>query len=591
MTSAVAISPANRWDGIDGNWSSFNVGIGQPAQRIRALVSFKAYQTWAVVPEGCASAADVGSCQQARGGVYDSSKSSSYRSVGIFELGVDDALGYTGNAEFGYDAVALPSAVKVANTTVAGYALDNFYQGMIGLNPKPTNFTSKDQSPSFMTLLKRQGSIASLSAAYTAGAHYRSGGEYAALTLGGYDAAQAVANNVSFSLTDGEVVVGIQNITTPSVISDSPHATELLPDPMTAVLDPTVPHLWLPREACQAFEIVFGIVHDQVTDLYLVNTTQHAKLSRQNPNITFTLSPGLQSGPTVDVVLPYAAFDLTAGAGYRDLTNDTLYFPLRRANDSTQYTLGRTFFQEAYVSVNWEAQQFNVSQRNWNQNVPSQLVTIPPGDHVPINITGQAHTPHGLSKGAIAGIVIGVLAALAIPILSLLCLRRRRNRRRRAREAAQRKASKEASIAKETEYEQSEDGLVFPKAELDGAFTEPGTPVTACMTPVTPYAPSSIGNRGHWCRSSDAESPRTPTVGEGTYSSSTTVTNPFTPTVSEADGKERHIYEMPGDMPDIWEKDGKSLSEKEAMQFREMKYNGVPEPRRAFSFEGKPGEK
>jgi len=45
--------------------------------------------------------------------------------------------------------------------------------------------------------------------------------------------------------------------------------------------------------------------------------------------------------------------------------------------------------------------------------------------------------------------------------------------------------------------------------------------------------------------------------------------------VHEADGKEREIYEMPGDMPVLAEAGGRQLSEKESMVVRERIYNGV----------------
>jgi hypothetical protein len=46
-------------------------------------------------------------------------------------------------------------------------------------------------------------------------------------------------------------------------------------------------------------------------------------------------------------------------------------------------------------------------------------------------------------------------------------------------------------------------------------------------------------------------------------------------TVNEADGAERQIYEMSGDMPVLQEAGGRQLSEKESMVVRERIYNGV----------------
>lgn len=67
-----------------------------------------------------------------------------------------------------------------------------------------------------------------------------------------------------------------------------------------------------------------------------------------NPNITFTIGDSVNRGPTVEIALPYASFDLQAAPPAA--AQGSRFFPLRRAANKTQYTLGRTFFQEAYVN-------------------------------------------------------------------------------------------------------------------------------------------------------------------------------------------------------------------------------------------------
>jgi len=54
------------------------------------------------------------------------------------------------------------------------------------------------------------------------------------------------------------------------------------------------------------------------------------------------------------IVLFYAAFDLQAT--YLIYNNSTRYFPIRCA--ANEYTLGRTFLQEAYVIANYEHSNF-----------------------------------------------------------------------------------------------------------------------------------------------------------------------------------------------------------------------------------------
>jgi hypothetical protein len=53
--------------------------------------------------------------------------------------------------------------------------LTQVFSGIFGLNPQPVNFTSLGNfsSPSFLTTLKDEGTIPSLSWSYTAGAKYR----------------------------------------------------------------------------------------------------------------------------------------------------------------------------------------------------------------------------------------------------------------------------------------------------------------------------------------------------------------------------------------------------------------------------------
>lgn len=113
--------------------------------------------------------------------------------------------------------------------------------------------------------------------------------------------------------------------------------------------------------------------------------------------------------------------------------NTTNYFPLKRAANESQYVLGRTFFQEAYVIADFERNNFSVSQVRFETGARSSLQDItPPGQPTPM--------PKPKSKsptGAIVGAVVGVVAALAIAALIAWCLIRRRKRRRNATKAAE----------------------------------------------------------------------------------------------------------------------------------------------------------
>ena len=79
-----------------------------------------------------------------------------------------------------------------------------------------------------------------------------------------------------------------------------------------------------------------------------VDDDQHESLMAEDTDFTFVLANNETGGPTVDIHLPYSSFDLAMDyplvacniSGIR-------YFPLKRAANSSQYTLGRAFLQEA----------------------------------------------------------------------------------------------------------------------------------------------------------------------------------------------------------------------------------------------------
>ena len=175
-------------------------------------------------------------------------------------------------------------------------------------------------------------------------------GFFGSLIFGGYDLSRQVPNNVTFNLAPDisrDLVVGLQSIHSTNVDGSQ---LSLLPNPILTFIDSTFPWIYLPVEACQEFERAFDLTWNDTELLYPVNDTLHETLIARNANFTFQIANTLTGGPTVDIVLPYASFDLLASyplvAG-----NATSYFPLQRATNSSQYTLGRTFLQEAYVSL------------------------------------------------------------------------------------------------------------------------------------------------------------------------------------------------------------------------------------------------
>lgn len=420
------------------------VRVGTPSQDFRIFPSTVGQETLIPVPEGCIESdpSDCGSLRGvmpfdgAQGTGFLTNDSSTWISINIDTTNIEDDLGYDVNALYGFDTVGLEvensDGLNQTHQVVGGIAAKDFYLGVFGLGPKPSNFSNfDDPQPSFMANLVNSKQIPSMSYGYTAGASYRYDKVLGSLTLGGYDSSRFTPSNVTFPFgpDDSNVLaVGIQSILGMSTLSGT---VNLLSTAQFSTIDSTLPYIWLPESDCNAFATAFGLTYDNTTDLYLVNSTIHTKLLSLNPTLTFILGPSLSTGnSTQNIVLPYAAFDLLASSPF--YLTPTRYFPLRRAANSTQYVLGRTFLQEAYITVDYTRSNFSVAQAIFSNPMPEEqiIAILPPSSSNGTSINGTtsilpAH--HHISAGDIAAIVISATSFLLLILaLTLYLLRRRR---------------------------------------------------------------------------------------------------------------------------------------------------------------------
>ena len=229
-------------------------------------------------------------------------------------------------------------------------------------------------------------------------------------------------------------MVGVQSI---SSTETNGKTSELLTSGILAFIDSTLPYIYLPIDVCEQFENALGLTWDPVTELYLISSSLHSSLVARGLNFTFTLGNSEAGGNTVQIVLPYAAFDLTATP---TLTNKTSsYFPLRRGND-TQYTLGRTFLQEAYLTVDYQRGNFSVSQCVFVDGAAPDIQIIHPIGYVapnngtigPNGTVGPDGSPLSSSSsssfptGAVAGVVVTVIVLAVIVLILVLAYRQRK---------------------------------------------------------------------------------------------------------------------------------------------------------------------
>ncbi|KAF2004219.1 acid protease [Amniculicola lignicola CBS 123094] len=446
------------WDGNDGAWSSFAIQVGQKPQEVRVLPSTGATSTWVVYAEGCPSDAPT-DCGESRGKFFNMNNSLTWVPNSIFELGIEANLDYSVFGDFGFDTVTLgfggSGGPSVEHAIVAGIADTSFsWLGVLGLNPRPTNFSTFPNNPqvSFVQALKNQKSIPSVSWSYTAGAQYRLNKVFGSLIFGGYDTSRflipkSTSPNLTFPFyTDisRDLLVGVSSITTSNTTSSSSE-TKLLENGIFALIDSTVPHLWLPEQVCEKFESAFGLTWNETTELYVLNKTQHDRLVKLNPSVTINLSPVLppaSNDQAVAITLPYSAFNLNIS--WPHVETSSYYFPLKRAANDTQYTLGRTFLQEAYLTADYERSNFSVWPCNWDSSVDTPHVVAihsvnetnsnpnntPSGNGDDGGDAGKSEKK-GLGSGAIAGIAVGV-AALVIAVVAAAFFYIRHRRRKEA---------------------------------------------------------------------------------------------------------------------------------------------------------------
>ena len=170
-------------DGDDGSWSSFALRVGNPEQTVRVLPSTAGQETWVVSPQGCPpgrkGTSTSSSCNQSRGGLFDTTQSSSWQALGNYSLGLELNLGYNETAPYGLDTIALGYDKSIGGPTldsqvISALATDYYYMGVFGLGHQGTNVSNfSNPRPSFLTAMHNGNLIPSLSWAYTAGAPYR----------------------------------------------------------------------------------------------------------------------------------------------------------------------------------------------------------------------------------------------------------------------------------------------------------------------------------------------------------------------------------------------------------------------------------
>ncbi|OAP65739.1 hypothetical protein AYL99_01711 [Fonsecaea erecta] len=425
--------------GYDGLWSAISIRVGSPEQYLSVFPSTLSQETWVVGPAGCDG---TSICENKRGGLFSANESSSFKVRGFYELNFDPQLGGSGYGYYGLDTLSLNDAISVPDQIVSVVNSTDYWVGTLGLGVQQTRFSGSEAiSPLLSSLIQKRNDIPSRSYGYTAGAVYRLKSVPASLTLGGVDANRFVPNDMSFTLSqDYAPIVAVNSISVSSGADSLPSNWDSNPQTLLDLsqadlftIDSSTPFLWLPESACNAFANALNLTYDDTLQLYLFpssNTSSPSALSAWNLTFTFTLSNLPGSSDEITLTLPYDAFNLQLTYPFPNLAANftsapTNYFPLRKAANSTQYTIGRAFLQETYLTVDYERNNFSISQAIFTLDAVSNVNLL--GISRPEGSTWPGPPGSGLSTGAKIGIGVGagIGALLALALAWWFCFRKR----------------------------------------------------------------------------------------------------------------------------------------------------------------------
>lgn len=111
-------------------------------------------------------------CRTERGGLFLANESTTWKDIGLYEMGNTLQLGHSGVGYYGADDICLNEQLTIADQVVNIVNTTDWWIGSLGLGNKQTTFTNGEM-PSFLSTLGNRNLIPSLSYGYTAGAYYR----------------------------------------------------------------------------------------------------------------------------------------------------------------------------------------------------------------------------------------------------------------------------------------------------------------------------------------------------------------------------------------------------------------------------------
>jgi hypothetical protein len=297
-----------------------------------------------------------------------------------------------------------------------------------------------------------------------------------------------------------DITVGVQSI---DITTMNGTRTKVLSNGIKATIDTNTPDIWLPTSVCDQLASAIGLIYSQEADRYIINDTTRAIIRSSLLTFSFVIGTSTSGGSTVTIEMPHGAFDLQAT--YPIFGTPTYYFPLRRAANESQLTLGRAFLQEVYLSVDWERNVFNISQAVFSSPpLALDVVTIEPVDRAGVLIPQPNHPDRTPSIGTIVGSVFGALCLVLLAAFGWWKYSCRQQRRKRSKSQAEneRRLSTDGKEVSSTRPSLLLKQNVRTKTDLELE----GQPVREMYVPYEHHGNTEHKQAGHFTRLVEADS-------------------------------------------------------------------------------------
>ncbi|KAB8238760.1 pepsin-like aspartic protease [Aspergillus alliaceus] len=439
-STPLSFEPGVDWYGNDGTWSAVNVWVGTDLTTVSLFPSTVDRNTWLIGGKGCENSS-LSDCSKKRGGLFRTNESSTWFSQGQRPSSRDSSI----QANYGTDTIVAYFTEIYENQLAVVNDTDTWI-GLLGLAVG----SSDHADLSTFSLMEQAYLNTSISPSgtygYTAGAHYRLKGVPASLTIGGVDQERYSANNATFHLTRSLTpVVSLNTISISSGTEGDDKGTltnhQITPSQPGGnalyTLDSSTSYIWLPGNAFDAFGQAFNLTYDDDLGFYTYgnDTSLRQRLLSMDLSITFSISDFPDASQSVNITLPFQAFDHSLTYPFPNLPSkysksSLPYIPIKRTSTNEKQRIGRVFFQEAYLAVDYEKKQFSLYQAKFDENLLSDdskdIVRI---DSYLDKSFDELFGKKGLSTAAKVGIGVGtaVGAILVIGAGVFVFLRKRRS--------------------------------------------------------------------------------------------------------------------------------------------------------------------